>query len=193
MQIGFEGLIIISTTIIVSYIIYSTYFDNNVEAVKSNLDNKEYYVQSDKENPVDAANLLAEIRKRLLLLVEHIYKNYPSDERVIRIRKNFNSDALTEGADDIKGVTSYTINKSKITLCLRNDGHLIDINTAMFVAIHELGHVATNETHHTPLFWNNFRWLLEEAINIGIYIYISYSEHPEPYCNMMITSNPLDQ
>jgi hypothetical protein len=191
MQIGIEGLIILSTITILGYIVYITVFDENLEAVKSTIDNREYYVQ-EKDDSQEAADYLAMIRQKLMLLVTHLRKAYPNDERTLLL-KNFDTNSLKEGADDAgNGVTSYTVNKNKITLCLRNGGKLVDINTLMFVAIHELGHIVTHEIHHTPTFWSNFSWLLEESINIGIYQHQDYAKHPQEYCNMTITSNPVD-
>jgi hypothetical protein len=191
MQIGTEGFIILSTITILGYILYITVFDDNLEAVKSTIDDREYYVQ-EKDDSQEAADYLAMIRQKLMLLVTHLRKAYPNDERTLLL-KNFDANNLKEGADDAgNGVTSYTINKNKITLCLRNAGKLVDINTLMFVAIHELGHVVTHEIHHTPTFWSNFSWLLEESINIGIYQHQDYAKHPQEYCNMTITSNPVD-
>jgi hypothetical protein len=191
MQIGTEGFIILSTITILCYILYITVFDDNLEAVKSTIDDREYYVQ-EKDDSQEAADYLAMIRQKLMLLVTHLRKAYPNDERTLLL-KNFDANNLKEGADDAgNGVTSYTINKNKITLCLRNAGKLVDINTLMFVAIHELGHVVTHEIHHTPTFWSNFSWLLEESINIGIYQHQDYAKHPQEYCNMTITSNPVD-
>ena len=62
-----------------------------------------------------------------------------------------------------------------------------------FVAIHEMGHIATISTGHTPEFWDNFRWLLEEAIQIGIYRKQDFKSKPEPYCGITITDSPLDK
>ena len=47
---------------------------------------------------------------------------------------------------------------------------LIKLNTLVFVAIHELGHVMSVSVGHTDEFWNNMRYLLKHAIEQGIYI-----------------------
>ena len=101
MQIGFEGLIILSTVLLLSYLTYNTFFDDNLEAVKSTVDNREYYVQADRADAKEAANLIAEIRQRLIMLVEHVIKAYPSnDSRVILLKENFDPNVLKEGADN---------------------------------------------------------------------------------------------
>ena len=57
----------------------------------------------------------------------------------------------------------------EIILCLRNKNSLVDINTMMFVVLHEFAHLATESIGHTTEFWDNFKWILEESINIVIY------------------------
>jgi hypothetical protein len=193
MNIGFEGLLILSTVILLSYLTYSTFFDTKLEAVKSTLDNREYYVQADKEDAKDAANLIAEIRKRIILLVEHIYKTFPPDDKiVVLLKENFNPDVFKEG-DDNSGYTSYSVNKGEeIILCLRSKNKLMDINVMMFVAIHELAHLANETVGHDMTFWDTFKTLLLEAINIGIYVNHDFDKQPVEYCGMTINSNPLD-
>jgi hypothetical protein len=194
MQIGLEGLIILSSIILVTYFIYTTFFDDNIEPVVSSLDDREYYVQADKEDAKDAANTIAEIRRRVVLLVEHLIKTHSADdERIIMLKDNFNPDAFKEGVDN-SGYTSYSVNKGEqIILCLRNKNKLMDINTLIFVTLHELAHLITPDIGHTPLFWDNFKWILEEAMNIGIYVKQEFDKKPVEYCGMLITSNPLDR
>lgn len=175
---------------------YDTYFSSNLEKVKSTIDNKEYYVQY-KEDSVEAANLIAKIRKRLITLVEHLIKtNPPDDPRIVMLKNNFNPDNLKEG-EDKSGYTTYTINKGEeIVMCLRNKNkdtdNLVDINTMMFVILHELSHIATESVGHTDEFWENFKWILEESINIGIYQKKDYNKKAVEYCGMTINSSPLD-
>jgi len=191
MQIGFEGLIILSSVVILSYFAYQTLFDDNLEKVRSSVDDREYLVQ-EKDDAEEAANLMAEIRRRLMTLSEHVYKAFPEDERVILLKSNFDSNVFREGAEG-SGYTSYSLNKGeKIILCLRNKNKLMDINTMMFVVLHELAHLATKSIGHTEEFWSNFRWILEEAINIGIYVKQDFKKENVEYCGMTITSSPLD-
>ena len=68
---------------------------------------------------------------------------------------------------------------------------LVDINTMMFVAIHELAHIMTKSVGHTPEFWDNMRFLLEEAIKINIYKKQDFSRNPVEYCGTQITDSPL--
>jgi hypothetical protein len=192
MNIGLEGLVILSTILLISYLGYSTLIDDKLEPVKSSIDNKEYLVQ-DKEDAKDAADLIAVIRQRLVILVEHLIRSYPPDDsRIKMLKDNFNPDSMKEGIDN-SGYTSYSINKGEqIFLCLRTNNKLMDINTMMFVVLHELSHIATESIGHTPEFWDNFKWILEESINIGIYQKKDYNKEAVEYCGMTITSSPLE-
>ena len=56
---------------------------------------------------------------------------------------------------------------------------LIDENTLAFVAIHELGHVMTESVGHTKEFWQNFKFLLKDAVKLGIYKPVDYKKNPK--------------
>ena len=68
--------------------------------------------------------------------------------------------------------------------------NLIEMNTLMFVALHELAHVMTKSIGHTDEFWNNFRFLLKHAIANGLYIKQDFKNKPVKYCGTMITDSP---
>lgn len=198
MEIGFEGLIIIILIAIGIYFSYDYYTNEGLIIVKSDIDNQEYKVQANidsEDDAKDAANLMAEVRQRLEKLQVHLNKVWgANDERVKMLNKNFKPDRLQEGRNDIAGVTSYSVNKGeKIVLCTRNKNNkLVDINTLMYVALHECGHIINTSVGHDTAFWARFRELLEEAINIGIYVKQDFAENPVEYCNMTINSSPLD-
>ena len=189
-----QNLIIIITVFILGLSIYM-YFENksnDLVYVKSKLDNKDYLVQrfpdSDK-----AAILISKTRHNLDKLVNYCYKKYKT-AAIKRLKSKFNSDSIVEVGKGSK-YTSYSINKGeKIVLCLRSrDGNnkLIDENTLMFVAIHELAHIMTFSIGHTEEFWDNFRFLLRNAIQLKIYKDVDYNKYPQKYCGITVTSNPL--
>jgi hypothetical protein len=191
MDIGLEALIIIILILIIIYLLYLTNYNRLLLKVKSTYDNKEYYVQ-DSTYSQNAANLIAQIRERLNILVDHLGKTYPNDERTKLLQKNYKENSLKEGIDDPR-YTSYSVNKGEeIILCLKNNNELMDINTMMFVVLHEMGHLSSVSIGHTKEFWDNFKWILEESINIGIYIKQDFDSKPVEYCGMSITSSPLD-
>jgi hypothetical protein len=187
-NIGFTILIL---TIIFIYLIYQYHYYSNIETIVSKIDNRNYDVQI-KHDATEAADLIAKVREKLILLVNHMFKTFPSNPKVMRLKKNFNPDVLKEGIDN-PSYTSYTVNKGEeIILCLRTDGKLVDINILTFVCIHELSHIGNETVGHDDAFWEFFKELLIEAINIGIYIKYDYKKSPVKYCGMTITDSPLD-
>ena len=189
------NFIIIFICLIIGVSIY-IYFDSqssNMIYVISNVDNKKYLVRNveDKQN---AADLIGSICNRLNKLLNYFQIHNGHEERVKRLVHKFNSNSICESTENNK-YTSYSINKGeKIVLCLRTkDGTntLIDINTLMFVVLHEIAHVMTISIGHTPEFWSNFKFILKTSVNIDIYNKIDYSKDPQPYCGIKVTDSPL--
>jgi len=187
-------VIVILLSLVLGYLVWDTYFSNEVEYVTSTVDKKEYLVRSlpDKQ---EAADLIANIRAKLEKFVEHMIKQFAKDERVVQMKENFRSDKISEGSESAK-YTSYSINKGeKIVLCIRSKDaskKLVDLNTMMFVILHELAHISTKSVGHTTEFWDNFKWILKEAVNTGAYISQDFNSKPVEYCGMNITDNPLN-
>ena len=191
MNISFEGLIILIIMILGVYFIYNYYLNEGLIKVKSTIDNQEYTVQI-KDDAKEAADLIATIKNKLKTLLEHLEKTYGnSDYRVEMLNDNYKPDKLSEGVDT-PGYTSYSINKGEqIVLCLRDKDKLMDLNTMTFVVLHEFAHLATESIGHTEEFWTNFKWILEESINIGIYTRQDFKTKNVDYCGIKITSSPL--
>eukprot|EP00798_Chlamydomonas_sp_ICE-L_P002006 gene2006-biopygen13047 len=164
-------------------------FYSEVLFVSSDVDGREYLMRRlpDRQN---AANLMARINSNLNKLVQHLVAKYPKNTVVRQLYDNYNPDALSEGGAEL-GYTSYSVNKGeKIVLCLRQRDHeLVEENILMYVAIHELGHLATDEVGHTPKFWSNFKWILGEAMSIGLYTKVDFDNEPKKYCGINITSS----
>lgn len=191
MDITLETLVMLMLFGIILYLAYLYNYYSKLTKIKSTYDSHEYYVQ-DKDDAQNAANLIAQIREKILTLIEHLKKSYPNDERTVRLSKNYRENSLKEGIDDPR-YTSYSVNKGEeIVLCIRNKDKLMDLNTMMFVVLHELSHLASESIGHTDEFWTNFRWILEESINIGVYKHQEFNKKPVEYCGMSITSSPLD-
>lgn len=191
MDISLEGLVILIIITLGIYYIYNNYINEGLIKVRSKIDNEEYTVQI-KDDATDAADLIATIKNKLKTLLEHLEKTYGnSDNRVEMLKDNYKPDRVSEGIDT-PGYTSYSINKGEqIVLCLRNKDKLMDINTMTFVVLHEFAHLATESIGHTEEFWINFKWILEESINIGIYTRQDFKNKNVDYCGIKITSTPL--
>jgi hypothetical protein len=169
---------------------------NNTIRIKGP-DGQEYEMQNlpDKEN---AVKLMAYIRSSLTKLYQH-YKDAPGldqDPPVGRFLARFTPDVFVEN-DMASADTSYSENKGqKIVVCLRDKKNppkypLIDKNTVMFVMLHEMAHLMTETIGHTQEFWSNFKRILGDAVQIGIYEPVNYAHQPTPYCGMMITDSPI--
>jgi hypothetical protein len=172
----------------------SYYISENfqLKCVISTVDGKKYCVR-DRLMINEAVNLLAEAVNRMKRLVNYLSKEYPNDEDVIRLKENFNPNKISETLPTSE-LTAFSENKGeKMAFCLnktKNTGTLIDINTLTFVAIHELAHIMTKSIGHKQEFWKNFKFLLENAVKIGIYKPVDYKKENQSYCGMTITDNP---
>lgn len=165
----------------------------NLRCIISDRDGNRYCVR-DRTKLELAADRLATVNTNLKRLIKHLKEKYPYDERVKLLIKNYNPRKIYETLPTSE-YTAYSENKGeKIAFCLDtekdNKGRLIDINTLMYVALHELSHVATKSVGHNDEFWNNFKFLIIEAKNINIYNPVDYKNKPVRYCGTNITDNP---
>ena len=171
------------------------YISENLQlkCIISSVDGNKYCVR-DRTKVQDAVNLLAEVVNKMKRLVDYVYKKYPDDPSVIKLKNNFNPNKITETLPTSE-LTAYSENKGeKMAFCLnktKNTNTLIDLNTLTFVAIHELSHTMTTTIGHKQEFWKNFKFLLENAVKIGIYKPVDYKKENQSYCGMTITDNPF--
>ena len=70
-----------------------------------------------------------------------------------------------------KGKKSYTINKDKIYLCLKDENdEYYPINMLVYVLLHEFAHyINKDDIGHTEKFHQIFEDLIDKANNMGIY------------------------
>jgi len=191
-RIDILGVIMIAFIIILCLKIYSESDAFNLKCIISDVDSKTYCVRERPKLEL-AADLLAQVAKKCKILVNYVDKKYPEDEDIQRLVKNFNPTKISETLPTSK-LTAYSENKGKkIAFCLnkkKNTSELIDLNTLMFVAIHELSHIMTESVGHEPEFWANFKILLENAKEANVYDPEDYKKDPQNYCGMQITDNP---
>ena len=161
--------------------------------VKSRVDGRSYKVRDlpDKE---DAADLLAKLRIRLEKMMDFLVASYPAKPQVQRLKSNFKPDPnrIFESTPEAEH-TSYSVNKGEsVYFCLRQreNDKLVNENIMMFVALHEMSHMITQDIGHTPEFWNNFGWLLKEAESQKLYTHEDFKAHPTTYCGVKITDAP---
>ena len=188
--------------IITIFYIYLETKSLDVIYVKSTLSDREYLVRNlpDKQK---AADLLNNIHINLVKIIEYCSnennkENYTEQnkEDIKRLVQNYRNGNLSESNPGNK-FTSYSINKGeKIVFCIRSkDGldTLVDLNTMMFVAIHELAHLMTKSIGHNEEFWENMKFLLRVGLKIGVYEKQAFSINPVSYCGIEITDTPLKE
>jgi len=164
----------------------------NLKCIISSKDGNKYCVRERQKLEL-AADLLATVTDNCKKIVIYMKNNHPDDERVIRLVDGFNPKKITETLPTSE-LTAYSENKGeKLAFCLNTtkDGNkLIDINTLTFVAFHELSHIMTKSIGHKQDYWQNFKFLLENAKASGIYNPVDYKKNPKEYCGMTIHDNP---
>lgn len=184
-----EVVIIFIFIVLTLFYIQKKYLE--VEYVVSSIDGKKYLVKN-VENKEEAANMLARLNIKITKLLQHVEKQKPDNNDIKRLVSNYNVDNISEGTED-SNYTSYSVNKGeKIVFCLRErDGtdNFVNENVLMYVATHELGHLMTKDIGHTQTFWDNFKYLLTEAVSIGVYEKVDYKENPIDYCGLNIKSS----
>ena len=165
----------------------------NLKCVIASKDGNRYCVR-EREKLDEAANLLAETTEKCKQLVKYMNDTLPDDKRVKRLVDGFNPKAIRETLPTSE-LTAYSENKGeKIAMCLnttKNGDTLIDSNTLLFVAIHELSHIMTESIGHKQDFWQNFKFMLENAKAANIYQPVDYKKSPKEYCGMTINDNPF--
>jgi hypothetical protein len=194
---GFFLLLMFVFLTIFGIIYYSRDGNFKLKCIVSTVDGNKYCVR-EREKINEAADKLARITKKCVELVNYVHQHHPDDERVQKLYKGFNPKRVQETLPT-STYTAYSENKGeKTAFCLNktsktDNSHLIDDHTLMFVAIHELAHDMTSSIGHEPEFWENFKFLLQNAYDANIHKPVDYSEEPVGYCGMTIQDNPFYQ
>lgn len=164
----------------------------NLKCIYSDVDGKKYCVRERAKLEL-AADLLATTAQQCDKVVKYMGKTHTDKENVGRLVSKYNPTTLKETLPTSE-LTAYSENKGeKIAFCLnkkKGGSELIDQNTLMFVALHELSHIMTLSVGHTREFWLNFKFVLENAVKIGVYDPKDYKKNPQSYCGMTLSDNP---
>jgi len=191
-KINILGYILIVVILLLCLKIYLESDSFNLRCIISEVDGNKYCVR-ERSKITMAADLLATVTQKLADLVEYVGEKYPEKENVKRLVANFKPHKIQETLPTSK-LTAYSENKGeKIAFCLttqKKNNDLIDIETLTFVGIHELAHVASISVGHNREFWDNFKFLLEQAKSANIYNPVDYKKSPKEYCGMTISDNP---
>jgi hypothetical protein len=174
------------------------YFISNGDAyVKSSID-QEYYLVRNLPDKQQASDLLARIKQNIFIFTNHLYinrtTNYSKYKSYIEALNDRIQNVILEESSEYSLYTSYSVNKGKkIVFCLRSKstGKLYDINLLMYVALHEVAHIACPEYGHSKLFIDIFAYLVQIAIQQNIYKKINFDLVPYEYCGLIIRNSVI--
>lgn len=192
-RIGIFTYILIIFILVISFKMYIDSDSFNLKCIISTVDGNKYCVR-EREKLKDAADLLAKTTFKCKELVVYLIKKHPHHEITNRLKQGFDPKKIQETLPTSEHI-AYSENKGeKIAFCLsktkEDENKLIDENTLMFVALHELTHVATSSVGHTTDFWQNFKFIIENASQAKIYVPVDYKNKPTNYCGTTINDNP---
>ena len=146
-------------------VIYYQSDEYNLKCIIASEDGNRYCVR-EREKLELAANLLAQVTQKMKDTVAYIKEKHPTDPRTIRLVEGFNPRTICETLPTSE-LTAFSENKGeKIAFCLnktKKGNKLIDLNTLTFVALHELSHIMTESIGHKQDFWQNFKFMLQNA------------------------------
>tara|TARA_B110000902_G_scaffold263460_1_gene342559 strand:- start:2913 stop:3494 length:582 start_codon:yes stop_codon:yes gene_type:complete len=191
-----ETLLII--TLIILIYIFLFYNNNKLVYIENSNFGTRFLVQNNKDK-FKSSKILSELTKKLYILRNYLVNNinkFPKFKQYIILLENgFNNNRTTihEGLSD-SNLTSYSVNKGEeLIFCLKSKktDEYHKMNILMYVAIHELAHVACPEIGHGTLFIKIFKFLAEQAVKLKLYKYKDYYSNPEEYCGMILSSTVL--
>jgi hypothetical protein len=192
MKFNILGYILITLIAIICIRVYQNSDSFQLNCIVSEVDGNKYCVR-ERAKLVMAADLLAECTTNMKKLVKHMEQTYPDQDNVRRLVERFDPQQVSETLPTSE-FTAYSENKGeKLAFCLnttKEGGKLIDSNTLMFIALHEMAHVMTESIGHKEEFWKNFKFLLQNAVDIKIYTPVDYKNDPQQYCGIEINDNP---
>jgi len=117
--------------------------------------------------------MLRELKKRYNILMNSIQFH----QKYGHLSQNR---SIITGLKKKEDTIAYNINKGyEIYIAIDNDS---DINSAMYVLLHEIAHSTLDDYDHSKEFWDNFKELREIAQNANLYTPIKESK----YCGQVI-------
>lgn len=191
-------IVVILLIILVCGIVYTVCNQNgndNLHSVSSDIDHRSYAIRNNGTEffKKQAANRLALIRKRVDDLVDYmVMKNIPTKETAERLQYRWKKCELNETGEN-ESSAAYTVNKGEeMRLCVRNTqtNTLEELNTSMFVILHELGHLMSVTYGHNDEFKENFSLITHLASALGYYKPELFDNKPVDYCGTTINTTP---
>ncbi len=164
---------------------------DNFSTISSDLDGKTYHVRDEysEEEKKRTADYLARISDRVDKLVMYMVDhNLPNKEIATRLETRWKKCTLKETGSNERSA-AYTVNKGdEMRICVRNSNNKLEnINTSMFVIIHELAHLMSISYGHGSEFKDNFNYIIHLASSIGTYQPQDFTGAPVNYCGNIVT------
>lgn len=187
------ALVILSIAVFVMFLRSDLY---NLTCHELEQGKKRVCVLNHRKGPRDkkAVQMMARLTEELTKVVRFAHADHPAHPGIQRLVANFNPRRIVE-ALPFSQHTAYTEDKGKkLAFCLtknRKGGEFVEHNTLMFVALHELAHIMTEERGHTDNFWRHFEDILRVAQRHQLIVPIDYAKEPTEYCGMTLYENPL--
>ncbi len=120
----------------------------------------------------------------MYFVYKQIKEEYMQDDPLLKELKFTLMEAFPNEMKNIrlyKGDKSYTINKEKIYICMKDKkGEYYNKDILTHVILHEMAHTQCPEIGHTELFQDIFQDLMERAHEKGIYNI--HEPIPDDYC-----------
>lgn len=206
----FFGALIV---MIIVFLAYNAYFYGQYESIAAPGDSRRWNVVASYENNEDVAAAMARIHNKLMVLAAFLKKKYdlfetddilardgtikdtPARKLAFYYVNGYNPDVVYENDPQKSTDTSYNLNKGEqLFLCMRkrdNPSQIEDDDILLFVILHELSHtIEKTKWGHEKVFWQTFKYLLQQAQEAGIYVPVDYSKDNKNFCGLNITYNP---
>lgn len=152
------------------------------------------WYQEDYPRSGEAADKLISLFKKVNNFLKTMEDKHTNNPDVARLLSRMRDGIKIQESENEDGTSSYTINKGEIlSFCLRHKDdqqRFHNDNTMWFVICHELAHVMSVSEGHGSEFIKNFRFLLKESSEQGIYTPVDYSVNNIEYCGVLVTNNP---
>lgn len=190
-----EGILLIIILCII-FIFYNIILDRSIYVEVNGEKYKIRYIPYETdEDRLRAATMLSEIVTRGDKIVKYMYEHdIPSKEVSKRFKSRWerlrSKPWGIRETSNLESMVAYTAFKDlQMRTCLRDEnGKLENLNTAMFVMLHEMAHVMSVEYGHDKEFQENFSIITNVAVELGLYSYVDYRTTPHKFCNMTINT-----
>ena len=150
-----KDISILFITFLLLLILVNYYVKNKNLIILTGSDNRKYRLL-DLPGKEKCLEMLVILNNNTIKLIELLKTNTKEREGIQKLVDKYNPDKLSENLEN-RSLTVHSLNKGQeICLCLRepkDENKIItDVNTLMFVLIHELAHIMTKDIGHTDNF-----------------------------------------